>query len=167
MIGTSRLAYADNHIESDHYLAWFLGRLDAAYGARAYYVHLTRNLDACAQSWAAESPYWMGSPATAFRHAFLMMTREPYLDTCREFVITANENIRVFLKDKPNRMNFALETAQSDWPRFWRWIGAAGDYEASIAEWGVHYNATLSRTQLFRRNLCHRLQHIYRAIVPR
>ena len=146
MIGDARFAYPDNHIDVDHYLSWFLGRLDEAYGQEAYYVHLTRDPAACAESWAKKQPYYMGSPATAFRSAFLRMTRQySFLDTCREFVDTANANIRAFLKDKPNQMDFALETATADWPVFWNWIGAEGNYDTSLAEWIVQHNPSLPR----------------------
>jgi len=144
MIGDARFAYPDNHIDIDHYLSWFLGRLDETYGQEAYYVHLTRDSAACAASWARKQPYYMGSPAMAFRSAFLRMTREySFLDTCQEFVDTANANIRSFLKDKPNRIDFTLETAITDWHIFWKWIGAEGDYEASLAEWEVQHNSAI------------------------
>lgn len=58
-------------------------------------------------------------------------------DYCR----TVNENIRCFLKDKPNHMAFRLENAANDWERFWTWIGAKGDFSASLGEWNIKHNA--------------------------
>ena len=42
-IAGERLAFPDNHIEADNRLSWVLGRLDAAYGDNAIYVHLRRD----------------------------------------------------------------------------------------------------------------------------
>ncbi len=43
LLGAERLAYPAQHIEADNRLSWLLGRLDAAYGDSAFYVHLQRN----------------------------------------------------------------------------------------------------------------------------
>lgn len=50
--GDKRLAYKDNHIESDNRLSWFLGRIDEKYGDDAFYVHLTRSRTGTAKSYA-------------------------------------------------------------------------------------------------------------------
>ena len=50
LLGEQRLAYAPDHIEADNRLCWLLGRLDAAYGEHAYYVHLSREPAATAVS---------------------------------------------------------------------------------------------------------------------
>lgn len=42
---TDRLAYPDDHIESDNRLVWFLGGLEARFGDRAHWIHLTRDPD--------------------------------------------------------------------------------------------------------------------------
>lgn len=58
-----------------------------------------------------------------------------------DYCMTVTENILCFLKDKPNRMDFRLENAANDWERFWNWIGARGDFAASLGEWNIRHNA--------------------------
>lgn len=165
-IGPARVDYPPDHIEADHYLAWFLGKLDRAYGDNARYVHLTRDPEAVARSWT-EVRDWIGSLPSAYRDGILKATRASFRDTCRDQVDTVNENIRHFLKDKSHTLSFALENAAEDWPRFWQWIGAEGNYEASLAEWSVRHNATPSRAAVVMRTLRHRAQRAYRAVIPR
>lgn len=165
-IGAARLDYPDGHIEVDHFLSWFLGKLDEKYGDDAYYVHLTRDPEAVARSLSVRR-HWIGEITTAYRDAILQDTREPLLDTCRDLVGTMNANIRHFLKDKSHRMEFALENADEDWPEFWHWIGAEGDYGASLSEWSVRHNASREAWTGMFRDLRHKAQRVYRAIVPR
>lgn len=165
-IGAARIEYPLRHIEADHYLSWFLGRLDERYGDDAWYVHLTRNPEKVARSWM-EVRDWLGSLPSAYRDGILKATREPFAATCRDQVDTVNANIRHFLKDKTHRLDFSLEHAQRDWPRFWDWIGAEGDFAASLAEWDVRHNATPSRRTLLMRTVRHRAQRAFRAVVPR
>ena len=49
-VGRARLDYPEDHIEVDNRLSWLLGRLDQAYGDRAFYVHLTREEEPTARS---------------------------------------------------------------------------------------------------------------------
>ncbi len=46
---------------------------------------------------------------------------------------TVDANIRLFLKDKTYKMNFALESASADWVRFWDLIEAEGDLDKALA----------------------------------
>mgnify|MGYP001467614725 CR=1 FL=1 len=55
--------------------------------------------------------------------------------------------MELFLKDKTHKIGVALETAEADFPRFWRAIGAEGDLDAALAEFRVPHNA--SRQRLF------------------
>jgi hypothetical protein len=160
--GPARLAYPENHIEADNRLSWFLGRLDERYGS-ARYVHLTRDPEATARS-LAQYWSWQGSMATAYRNAVLRMTDASRLDACRDQVATINANIRLFLKDK-EWMPFRLEHAREDWPRFWEWIGAEGDYAAALAEWATRHNATrraLARRYHIAKHLAGRLIRLHR-----
>lgn len=165
-LGAARFAYPDRHIEADHYLSWFLGRLDDAYGDDAWYVHLTRDPDVVALS-LADKGDWIGSPTLAYRDGLLAATEAPLLATCRDQVDTVNSNIRLFLKGKSHVMDFRLEAASDDWPRFWEWIGAEGDAAAAVAEWSVRHNATPNRAARFARRLRHRAQRAFRALRPR
>lgn len=165
-LGAARLDYPPQHIEADHYLAWFLGRLDERYGADARYVHLTRDPDAVARS-LAEKRDWIGSPSAAYHDGLLAGTKASFRAACRDQVDTVNANIRLFLKDKPHQMAFALENAQEDWLRFWAWIGADGDRDAALAEWQVRHNARAAPAARWLRTARHRAQRAFRALFPR
>jgi len=165
-IGDERLAYPRNHIEVDHYLAWFLGKLDRRYGDDVWYVHLHRDPERVAASWAKKRD-WIGSLATAYHLGILKMTSASFEEACRDQVATVNANIRHFLKDKSHRLEFSLETASADWGRFWDWIGATGDYDRSLAEWSRRYNAQEPHWKRSLRTVEQRATRAYRALVPR
>jgi hypothetical protein len=141
LIGPQRLAYPERHIEADNRLVWYLGRLDAVYGDRARYVHLVREPEACAASFARRADFgimqaWregvlLGGEAGETAHALAL----DYLDTVAA-------NIALFLRDKTQVMTFRLERAREDFLDFWDWIGAEGDQAAALAEWERHYNAS-------------------------
>ncbi len=141
MIGEERLNYPDNHIEADNRLSWLLGRLDKAYGDSAFYVHLTRDRDATAHSFTRRSDFGI---MKAYREGILMdelNTYDPH-ELAHDYIETVEQNIRFFLKDKTNVMEFNLETAEQDFRKFWEWIGAEGDFETAIKEWSINYNAS-------------------------
>lgn len=144
LIGNLRLAYPPSHIEVDNRLSWFLGRLDCTYGKNACYVHLQRDLLETAKSFCDR---WNFGIMQAYRSGILMGEpkvagdNEEKLSVALDYCNTVNENIRCFLKDKPNHMTFRLENAANDWERFWKWIGAKGDFAASLEEWNIKHNA--------------------------
>lgn len=141
LIGPARLAYPPRHIEADNRLVWYLGRLDAAYGAKARYVHLVRERLACAQSFARRADFGI---MQAWREGVLLGGEpgQTALDLALDYLDTVEANIRAFLRDKPHQFQFRLERAAEDFPRFWDWIGAEGDLEAGLAEWQRRYNAS-------------------------
>jgi hypothetical protein len=143
-IGDDRFAFPDNHIEVDNRLSWLLGRLDEKFGREAFYVHLTRDSQLTAISldkrWTVQHGIM-----PAYRNGILSGSGADSLDVCMDYVAATNANIRMFLKDKPNQMHFALESAERQWPEFWSRIGARGDLEASLSEWTVKHNATPER----------------------
>ena len=149
-LGADRLAYPDNHIEADQRLSWFLGRLDETYGNHARYVHLTRDPDAVARSWARRFQV-LGGIAPAYRDAILGDRSNPgrisRAEAATDYVATVTSNIRLFLKDKTHRLDFALENAEEDFRRFWDWIAAEGDYAAAAAEWRVRHDTEARRTR--------------------
>lgn len=140
LLGAAHFDYPANHIESDNRLSWLLGRLDRRFGDRAFYVHLTRDVERVAASWARRSYTGM---MNAYRYAILWhcpkhaTPRAVALDYCD----TANENIRLFLRDKSHWMDFRLEEGRDRFPEFWRRIGAEGDLAAALAEFDVRHNA--------------------------
>lgn len=141
MIGAARFAYPERHIEADNRLSWLLGRLDQAYGDRAFYVHLTRDPDVCAVSFARRMDFGI---MKAYREGILL-GGEPAQDAhalARDYLDTVDGNIALFLRDKPRRMAFRLEHAEADFTAFWQAIEARGDLDAALLEWGTRYNAS-------------------------
>jgi hypothetical protein len=141
LIGPARLAYPERHIEADNRLAWYLGRLDAAYGDRARYVHLTRAAVPCAASFARRADFGI---IKAWREGVLLggEAGQTAHDLALDYLDTVQANIALFLRDKSQVMRFRLEHAQEDFRAFWDWIGAEGDLAAALAEWGLRYNAS-------------------------
>lgn len=143
ILGPARLDYPPDHIESDNRLAWFLGRLDQRYGDDAFYVHLTRDPAAVARSYARRRQAGMILPAYA-QGIYLGLTEaldDIALAAAQDYVATVTANIEVFLRNKPQRMAFALANAQQDFARLWARIGAEGDLDAALAEFDQAYNA--------------------------
>jgi hypothetical protein len=145
-IGPERLAYPTNHFEADNRLSWYLGRLDAAYGTAPLYVHLTRDVDAVVRSFAERTEVGI---LHAYRNDILqgpkrVMKKLRVNDVARDMIDTVTVNIKHFLRDKPNTMNFRLENAETDFPILWERIGATGDLDRAMAEWGTRHNATVS-----------------------
>jgi hypothetical protein len=138
-LGAARVAYPDNFIEIDNRLTWMLGRLNERYGDNAFYVHLTRDPDAIARSYNKRWHIEAGI-IPAYRAGVLMFPRAKPIQICRDYVETVTANIRTFLLDKTNVLNMALETMTDDFPRFWEWIGATGDFDAAMREWSIKRN---------------------------
>lgn len=148
-VGAARFAFPDNHIEIDNRLAWFTGRLDAAWGDRAAYVHLTRDPEAVAQSFAQRASQGI---LKAYRNEILARSRikarrTPLIDFCRDYVETVNANITHFLRDKSHVMDMTLETMPDDFEQFVGWIGAEGDLSAARAELAISHNATAPKAE--------------------
>lgn len=141
LVGPDRLAYPERHIEADNRLSWCLGRLDRAYGPEAYYVHLSREREAAAASFAKRAGFGI---MKAYREGILLgeAAGQSELDVAFDYLDTVEANIALFLKDKPNKMAFRLESAAEDFRAFWDWIGATGDLERALAEWDTRYNAS-------------------------
>ncbi len=139
LLADQRLVFGENHIESDNRLSWILGRLDRAYGDRAIYVHLRRDDEKTAASFA--NRYNRGI-LRAYRTKILMglSPAAPPLDVCLDYCDTVNSNIALFLRDKTRKMDFRMENGREDFKRFWELIGAQGNLEAALAEWDVPYN---------------------------
>jgi hypothetical protein len=145
--GDARLGYPENHIEADNRLCWILGRLDETFGDDAFYVHLRRNPEATAASFARRMDFGI---MRAWREGVLLGPddRPTSLDLARDYVDSVESNIRLFLKNKSQRLEVRLEQAAEDFDRFWRAIGARGDLDAALAEWRVRHNASSSSEQI-------------------
>jgi hypothetical protein len=146
-IGAQRLDYPDHHIEADNRLAWFLGRLDEAYGDNAFFVHLTRPRNKVAESYARRADFGL---MHAYKNGILgypKQTNYDAIDIAFDACDTIDANIRLFLRDKSHTMPFALENAAIDFGQFWSWIGAEGDHQAALAEWRVKTNTSAELEQ--------------------
>lgn len=144
LLGADRLAYPDRHIEVDDRLAWFLGRLEEAYGDDAFYVHLRRDERATA---ASRMRRWNKPAMRAYRNGILwdvdpgVSRLELALDLNR----TVTSNIEHYLRDKTDTMRIDIETARQVFPEFWKRVGAEGDLEAALDELTVHHHTGTER----------------------
>jgi len=141
LIRDDRLAYPPEHIEVDNRLAWFLGRLDRAYGDTAHYVHLTRNREATGQSFRRR---YDSGILYGYRSSVLMGladTATPDV-VCADYVDTVTENIHLFLLGRSRVSKVEVETARVGFEGFWQAIGARGSLAAALAEWDRCYNAS-------------------------
>jgi len=139
--GPQRFNYPANHIEADNRLSWLLGRLDQAYGNNAFYVHLQRNTQDSAKSFARRIDFGI---LKAYEQGILLHEAHqlPAADIAGDYLQTVNSNILLFLKDKSSKMNLSLETAKTDFHVFWERINAQGNLDAALSEWDIHYNSS-------------------------
>lgn len=140
-IGAQRFNYPPDHIEADNRLSWLLGRLDDAYADNAFYVHLTRNPEDTARSFSKRVDFGI---MKAYEQGILLHEHHinPAIDMANDYIETVDNNIRLFLKDKSNKMDISIETIQSDFTDFWNRIGAEGDLDKALDEWQKNYNAS-------------------------
>jgi len=144
--GDQRLAYPPRHIEADNRLSWLLGRLDRQFGNHAFYVRLSRNRRSSVESFVQRSEYGI---MKAYRDGILLGGKgQTTAELAADYLDTVESNISLFLKDKTNKMEFRMESAMHDFPRFWSAIDAEGDLEKAIAEWQIRYNASNKNTLL-------------------
>ncbi len=151
LLGPERLAYPPRHIEADNRLSWMLGRLDRAYGRDAAYVHLTRDAEDVARSYAGRAAYGL---MRAYARGIILPAPgtfeyddRPVMDHARDMVETVTTNIETFLSGKPHVMRMRLEDAATDFPAFWDWIGASGRLDLALQEWSIRHNETLPRAR--------------------
>jgi hypothetical protein len=146
--GNARLDYPENHIEVDNRLSWFLGELMANHARDSYFVHLKRNTEETAHSFARRYP---GGIIGAFSGCIVMTPKRVRdamdvgheLDMCRYYVETVNANIKLALAFAQFRKEIAIETAKEDFPSFMKSINAIGNIEAAVAEFDKRYNASV------------------------
>jgi hypothetical protein len=145
-LGAERTDFPAHHIAADTRMAWFLGRLEETHGRKAFYVHLQRDPQAVARSYAQR---WYIGITKAYREGILEHKDEAAdrVAVAADYVHTVNSNITHFLRDKPHRMTFRLEHAADDFRVFWERIGAEGDAEAALAEFLVRHNAGARKAQ--------------------
>jgi hypothetical protein len=142
----NRLGFPDHHIEVDHRLAWFLGTIDVMYRDEPVYVHLTRNPDKVARSWAAKAKHKPGQAATWSETVIYQPQKKiAPLVTAKLMVESVNHNIDLFLKDKTKVVRMRIEDPHDAFDEFWRLIGAEGNRRKAHDELKVRHNALLQR----------------------
>jgi hypothetical protein len=140
LLGSERFNYPNSHIEADNRLSWFLGRLDEIYGDTALYVHLSRDIEATAQSFAKRNKGIMA----AYSAGILMGAKEQNAyEIAKDYINTVNKNIEFFLFNKKNKMCFSLENANQDFAKFCELIDAEVNLEFALKEFLIKYNASI------------------------
>ncbi len=139
--GSKRFNYAENHIEADNRLSWFLGRLDETFGDNAYYVHLSRDPDETADSFSKRINFGI---LKAYEQGVLMHEKHKLSahEIATDYIETVESNIKHFLKDKSSTMDISLETIKADFTEFWNNINAQGNLAKALKELDINYNAT-------------------------
>ncbi len=144
--GEERFDYPQNHIESDNRLSWHLGQLDSIFGDEPFYVHLKRNKEAVAASFAKR---FNGSVSIidAFCSGIRMrphskLTKKEKLIACHDYITTVNSNIEFFLSNKSKKATLNLENINTDFPIFWDKIGAKGDLISALKEFDSRHNSS-------------------------
>jgi len=150
LLGKERLAFPENHIEIDNRLAWFLGKLEKEYGNEAFYIHLRRDNQKVADSylkrWSRET-----SIVQAYAYGILKMQEHQILDKkaiCHDYVNTVEENVKLFLADKSNKLELDLDTIDEGFRNFWKLIDAEGNLDQALADLSAKHNATGSDKNL-------------------
>jgi hypothetical protein len=140
------LHYPANHIEVDNRLSWFLGTLEKEYGSRAFYVHLLRRRDEMARSLMkrGEDSMLFSFAAGILQHArdARTLSEAQWYAIGLQYWDTVNDNIELFLRDKPRRMTMWLHEARHQFGAFCDAIGAEVRLADALAEWEVAHNAS-------------------------
>jgi len=136
-----RFAYPPNHIEADNRLSWFLGKLDEKYADNAFYVHLTRDKQKTIDSFSKRQSYGI---MQAFKEGILLGGEDNQSAEmiAEDYINTVELNIKLFLKDKTNKMSFRLENYSQDFEIFLQKISAEGDLKSAFKEFNTNYNAS-------------------------
>jgi len=141
------LDYPDNHIEANNRLIFYLGLLRSKFPA-ARYVHLVRDEQATARSYAARSLDKPWRLPAMWRYGVRMgwyvnqgkdVERSIEQD-CREMVAAMNSLIELGLSDLP-ALRVRIEEP-TDFRRFWEWAGCVGDAHAALETFRQKHNAT-------------------------
>jgi hypothetical protein len=140
------LRYPSHHIEVDNRLSWFLGTLDKRYGKEAFYVHLLRRPEEVGRSLMVRGEdsilfSFASGILQHFSEARRLSEAQRY-DVALQYCETVNDNIELFLRDKPQQMTMWLHEIREPFREFWTRIGAEGDLGAALGEWDVRHNAT-------------------------
>jgi len=153
LVGEDRLAYPNNHIESDNRLSWFLGRLENNYsGSETFYVVLSRDREKIAHSYAKRfipglilQAYANGIllrtiPLNQAWRAKLPLTENKKLEIARDYVDTVMANIELFIKNKSNVIRMDIDNPIPQFKKLWQSIGAEGNLDCALNEFKIKHN---------------------------
>jgi hypothetical protein len=139
------LSYPDLHIEVNPQLRYVI-EIVARRHPDAKWVHLVRDREQTAASLARlDGGNWLRS-FCPFMNT-VMPCGDPIERARRVYdIITAQIDASLAASvPAENRMEVHLSSIGEDWPKFWQWIGAAGDLESSLKSWETPYNTSEER----------------------
>lgn len=139
LTGRDRIDYPSGHIEIDNRLSWFLGDLQQRYGDNAYYIHLTRDRDAVANSFNKRWHHRTSIVRGYCEYICMTSPKDP-LGACYDYIDAVTSNIAAFLRDKSRVMTFRMEDHATEFPVFLNWIGAEGNIQRACDEWATAHN---------------------------
>lgn len=139
--------YPPNHIAVDPHLSWVLALLIDAH-PDAFYVHLTRNRAAAANSFFRRGRAQTRGIAPIMNSALHMncygLSDDEYLAVCGAFHDVVNAMVRRQLRGT-RHWTLSIDEPRVKFEQFWDMIGAEGDRGAALAEFKVRHNAGLWR----------------------
>lgn len=135
------MVYPERHIEVNAMLRVPMPILMERY-PDAWFVHLVRDRSACVPSLAALAG---GEVVQCYGRLCRTIVPDHRRAEAEAYYDWENASIRAMLRGWKNSMTFRLEDRLSDWPRFWQWVGAEGDYEASLKSWETPRNTREER----------------------
>jgi hypothetical protein len=121
-----------------------LGTLEKEYGSDAYYVHLLRRRDEVARSIIDRGEdsiiFSFASGILQHYHRARTLPDAERFEIGLQYWDTVNDNIQLFLRDKPRQITVWLHDIKAPFWRFWTEIGAEGDLNAALEEWDIRHN---------------------------
>jgi hypothetical protein len=127
--------FPDQHIECSYLVVPWIPHLIERY-PDSRWVHLIRDREACVHSMATIAPKRQNGWACIW---YLVGKNRHDRRSAELFYASTNALIKALIP--PGSMTLRLEEAGLRWAEFWEWIGAEGNFQASLGEWGRKYNA--------------------------
>jgi hypothetical protein len=132
------LEFPDRHVEVSPRLTWVLPKLVERYSTDVLYVHLRRRRTEVIESWLRRGRH--RGPGIWERLVYHTLP-DDYRRTC-ELCHDAMTGMIGRCLAATDHVTMWLHSIRQSWDRFWRRIGAEGDYRGSLAEWNTFHNAS-------------------------
>ena len=147
-LASERCNIANNFIEVDNRLAWFLGRLAENDQGDVHYGFLRRSSAQVASSYNRRWEVRKGM-MRGYCEGFLQRDKSRGdMAVAQDMVETIESNIALFLKDRPHSV-LNLETIDTDLPKFFDAIGADIDVEQALDEFRKKRNSSNRTNPIF------------------